>query len=426
MRHNAALITIVACGLALRVIWLLAAQPTPVSDFHAYRMLAEDLIDHRQLGYPARTSFYLPMQPAYLAVWMLVSRAATWLALAPIVASTASVGLIYAIGRRIYATRQTALIAAALFAFVPMFVLFSPVLATEHLFVLLMLAAMLAVVTLGDGPPWLAVVAGGLAGLAMLTRGEAVFYIPALVLFVWVASGISSVTARIRTTLLIGLGVLVIIGPWYVRNALVAAPDAGLSTGAGINFYFAHNDSGTYGWYPEGSPLDGLGAEEANRLGWELGLRYLREHPLSLVDDIGYGTVQLVRTPDYALFWSTQQVTPGGDPLNPESFEDRPISYRWMLQAMLALPVLLVLGLAALVAYRRWSRSLIWLIVPLIVSTWMLRTVVYWAKPRYGYFLHVMLVFVAAITISALVEANRGARIEGTGAQQRDAAAGIS
>lgn len=74
---------------------------------------------------------------------------------------------------------------------------------------------------------------------------------------------------------------------------------------------------------------------------------------------------------------------------------------------MLTVPALLALAVAALFAYRTWTRQLIWLIVPLIASSWILRTVIYWAKPRYGYFIQVILVFVAALAVSAIVDLDR-------------------
>jgi 4-amino-4-deoxy-L-arabinose transferase-like glycosyltransferase len=404
---NKAILFILLGAFLLRVVWLLMAHPTPVSDWHAYRQLAADILDHRQFGYPERTSFYLPMHPFHLAVWSLFSRTALWLSLSSVMLSTLSVGLIYAIGLRIYAKRRTALIAAALFAILPMFVFFSPVLATEHLFIVFMLAAMLSLVSLAPRSTALAIFVGVFAGLAILTRGEGVFYVPALVLFLWVGSAIPSRKDRLRMTLLIGLGLIIITGPWYVRNSLIASPDTGLSAGAGINFYFSHNDSGIYGWYPEGSPLDGLNTEEANRLGWELGFAYLRENPTHLIRDVGYGTGQLLTTPDYALFWSTRGLEQGGDPLDPAFFYAKDIRFRWVSDFILAIPVLLVLSAAALFAYRTWSRQVIWLILPLIASSWILRTVLYWAKPRYGYFIHVMLVFIAALAIAAIIESNR-------------------
>jgi 4-amino-4-deoxy-L-arabinose transferase-like glycosyltransferase len=411
LAENKAFVIVLLGAFIVRVAWLLVAQPTPVSDWHAYRQLAADLIDHRQFGYPERTSFYLPAHPFHLAVWTLISRSALWLGLSSVVLSTVSVGLTYAIGVRVYAHRRTALIAAALMAFLPLFVLFSPVLATEHLFMVFMLAAMLGLVHLGIRSVVLATFVGAFAGLAILTRGEAVFYIPALVLFVWFGAGLPGARERFRMTLLIGLGVIVVIGPWYVRNSFLASPDTGLSAGAGINFYFAHNDSGLYGWYPEGSPLDGHNTEEANRLGWQLGFAYLREDPAHLVRDVGYGTVELLKTPEYALFWSTRGLEAGGDPLDPASFTEKDVPFRWLLEAALAVPFLLVLAAAALLAYRRWSRQVAWLVLPLIASSWILRTVIYWAKPRYGYFIQVMLVFLAAIALSAIVDSNRRAGV---------------
>jgi 4-amino-4-deoxy-L-arabinose transferase-like glycosyltransferase len=407
--ENRAFVGVLLGAFVVRVTWLLISQPTPVSDWHAYRQLAADLIDHGQFGYPERTSFYLPAHPFHLALWTLISRSALWLSLSSVVLSTVSVGLIHAIGVRIYASRRTAVIAAALFAFLPLFVLFSPVLATEHLFIVFMLSALLGLVHLGVRSAVLATLVGVFAGLAILTRGEAVFYIPALVLFVWLGAGLPGAKERFRMTLLIGLGIVIIIGPWYVRNSFLASPDTGLSAGAGINFYFAHNDSGLYGWYPEGSPLEGHNTEEANRLGWELGFAYLREDPAHLLRDVGYGTVELLKTPEYALFWSTRGLEAGGDALDPASFTEKDVPFEWLLEAALAVPFLLVLGAAALLAYRTWSRKLIWLILPLIASTWILRTVIYWAKPRYGYFLSVMLVFIAAITLAAIVDTNRRA-----------------
>jgi len=407
--ENSAILLIVLGGFVVRVIWLLLAQPTPVSDFHAYRELAADLVDHRQLGFPVRTTFYLPGHPFHLALWTLISRSDLWLGLSSVVLSTASVGLVYAVGLRVNANRRTALFAAGLFAFLPVFVFYSPVLATEHLFVACMLAAMLLLLNVGARSGVTAALVGVSAGAAMLTRGEGVFYVPALVLYLWFGSGIPRVVDRMRMTVLIGLGILIIVGPWYVRNSTIASPDTGLSAGAGINFYFAHNDTGLYGWYPEGSPLEGLNAEEANRLGWELGFAYIREDPMHLVRDIGFGTVQLLKTPEYALFWSTRGVVPGGDPYDPESYFEKDVRGGWLWWAALEIPVLLVLAFASLLAYRSWTRTLMLLIVPLIASSWVLRTVIYWAKPRYGYFMMVMLVFIAAIALSAIVATNRRA-----------------
>ena len=232
--ENKAFVVVLLGAFIVRVTWLLIAQPTPVSDWHAYRQLAADLIDHGQFGYPERTSFYLPAHPSHLALWTLFSRSALWLGLSSVVLSTVSVALIHAIGVRLYANRRTAVIAAALFAFLPLFVLFSPVLATEHLFIVFMLSGLLGLVHLDAGRGVLATVGGVFVGLAILTRGEAVFYVPALVLFVWLGSGVPAAKERFRMTLLIGLGIVtyVMVRSYMVDSMLFQF--GGLAIGAAV------------------------------------------------------------------------------------------------------------------------------------------------------------------------------------------------
>jgi len=412
LRAHWPLLAIAALGFALRLAWLLYAQPTPVSDWHAYRQLAADLLDHRQFGYPERTTFYLPMHPFHLALWSLVSRSAAWLGFSSVVLSTATIGLVYAVARRLFADVRSALISAALFAVLPLFVLFSPVLATEHLFIALMLSSILCLLHL-TGRSWhIAAAAGLFAGAAILTRGEGVFYVPALVLFIWVGTSGASWKDRLWLTAALGAGIAVIVMPWYVRNSAIARPETGLSDGAGINFYFAHNDSGTYGWYPEGSPFEGLDSDEANRLGWELGLAYLRENPLASWETSLSGRRNCCARPSIRSTGARAGWCPAETRSIPASFVENPIRFDWAYDFVLAVPVLLVLGAAALLAYRRWPHPVVWLVAPLIVSSWLLRTVLYWAKPRYGYFIHVMLVFVAAIALAAIIDANRSTRRE--------------
>ena len=282
--QNRWILFILSLAFILRLAWLFYAQPVPISDFNDYRTLAEGILDHGQFGYPEPTSFFLPVHPTSVAALMLVSRADLWLGFGMVLVSTASCLLIYLVARRVLARERPSLIAAAIFAFLPVFVLYSPVLATEHLFIVLMLLAMLAVVTLRGSTGWRELAVGLLLGLAILTRGEALFYAPAFLFYLWVGR---TTPRRIkwRQSMLIIIGIVVVLVPWYVRNAVVVAGDTGLSASAGVNFYFAHNDSGFYGAYTEGSPLQGLSAVDASREGWRLAFEYLRENPLRLVKD---------------------------------------------------------------------------------------------------------------------------------------------
>ena len=402
--QNRWILFILSLAFILRLAWLFYAQPVPISDFNDYRTLAEGILDHGQFGYPEPTSFFLPVHPTLVAALMLVSRADLWLGFGMVLVSTASCLLIYLVARRVLARERPSLIAAAIFAFLPVFVLYSPVLATEHLFIVLMLLAMLAVVTLRGSTGWRELAVGLLLGLAILTRGEALFYAPALLFYLWVGT---TTPRRIkwRQSMLIIVGIVVVLVPWYVRNAVVVTGETGLSASAGVNFYFAHNDSGFYGAYTEGSPLQGLSAVDASREGWRLAFEYLRENPLRLVKDTRRATQELFGDPDYALFLSTRDIRFRGDP---DHF-DKALRFTTSLGQALRLTATLLIAAAAfsLLLVPLWTRPLATLVLPLIVSSWALRTVIYWAIPRYGYFISVMLVLFSALTIDALIGVTR-------------------
>ncbi|GMQ85605.1 MAG: hypothetical protein BMS9Abin07_1172 [Acidimicrobiia bacterium] len=398
--RNRWILLILSLAFILRVAWLLYAQPVPVSDFNDYRTLAEGMLDHGQFGYPEPTSFFLPVHPTLVAALMLVSRADLWLGFGMVLVSTASCLLVYLVARHVLVGERASLIAAVVFAVFPAFVLYSPVLATEHLFIALILLAMLAVVTLPGATGWRGLAVGLLLGLAILTRGEALFYIPAFLFYVWVGRAIPR-RIRWRQSALIIIGVAVVLAPWYIRNTVVVSGDTGLSASAGVNFYFAHNGSGFYGAYTEGSPLQGLSAEDASREGWRLAFEYLGANPLRLVKDTRRATQELFADPDYALFLSTRDVRFRGDP---DHF-DKALRFTTSLGQVLRLSATLLIAAAvlSLLLVPLWTRPLATLILPLIVSSWVLRTVIYWAIPRYGYFISVMLVFFSALTIDALI-----------------------
>ncbi|MEZ5175702.1 MAG: glycosyltransferase family 39 protein [Acidimicrobiia bacterium] len=419
-RERVPIVIIVGAGFLIRLAWLLHADPVPVSDFNDYRTLAVGIVDHGQFGYPEPTSFFLPLHPVYLSVFAFFSRSDVWLGLSMVVLGTISIGLVYLAALRVLATQRAALIAAGLFAFYPTLVLFSPILATEHLFVALMLGAIAVLTRIDRRPAVYAGIVGILVGCAVLTRGEAVFYVPAILLFIWVGNKLPTPRTRIIVSALVAAGIFVVVLPWYVRNAIVVDPNAGLSSSAGLNFYFAHNDSGNYGDFIEGNPLYGLPPEEASRLGWELGFKHIREHPLNLVKDVWKGTLHLFASPDYSVFWATQQPAYRGDP----EFVQRYVRFAttFLQLARMATAGLLAAALLSLLAYRAWRRELWALIIPLAVSSWLLRTVIYWAKPRYAYFVTVILIFVAAFTIDVLVGSNR--RLPRDGTRRVDVAAG--
>lgn len=391
---------LIALAFVVRLAWLLYAQPAPVSDFNDYRTLARDLLEHRQFGYPEPTAFFLPVHPLLLALFMLVSSSDFWLGLGMVVVSTVAPYLLFRIALAVWHDRVVAYVAAGIAAVFPTFVLFAPVLATEHLFTVLMLGAMLSILRLRSrSSRWVSVSTGALLGVAALTRGEAIFYVPAFVLFVWLGAGLDGVRDRLVHIGAMVLAIVIVLLPWSLRNSLVVAPDAGLSSSAGMNFYFAHNGSGNYGPY-EPNPLSGLPAADASRRGWSLAFDYLGENPLRLFKDVRIGVTRFFGFDDYPLFWSTRDIDHRGD----RDFTTKPLRLSVVLgqSNRVAATGLLVIAAASVLMWGTWTTEVRTLLLPLILSPLVLRTVIYWAMPRFRYFFDVLAVLLAAAAIVAL------------------------
>jgi hypothetical protein len=95
-------------------------------------------------------------------------------------ASVAAMGLVYALGRRLYG-RQAALLAVAVMALSPFNILFAPTAFTDPLMVSLVLAAIYLAVAGRWG--W----AGVVAGLAVATKQQGIFFVPLVATVGWIA-----------------------------------------------------------------------------------------------------------------------------------------------------------------------------------------------------------------------------------------------
>lgn len=95
-----------------------------------------------------------------------------------LLATVAAVPLVFGLGRRLY-DAPTGLLAAALFVLSPFTILFAPTALTDPLLVTLVLAACWA--ASAGRPAW----AGLLAGLALATKQQAVFFLPLVLALAW-------------------------------------------------------------------------------------------------------------------------------------------------------------------------------------------------------------------------------------------------
>jgi 4-amino-4-deoxy-L-arabinose transferase-like glycosyltransferase len=134
-----------------------------------------------------------------------------------------------------------ALLAGIFIATNPLFHVYTQWLYTEMLFTFLLLCGLLL---LSYSPRWWKLLLAGVAlGAAMLTRGNVVLMLPML----------PFIYKPLRKLIPVGIGVLLIVAPWAIRNATLLNEFIPFSTGAGTVIWGASNPE-TFGIEPLGPP----------------------------------------------------------------------------------------------------------------------------------------------------------------------------
>ena len=181
--------------------------------------------------------------------------------------------------RKGHACQSSAMVAAALAAFNPYYVLASELILSEALFMPLMLLTLLGLAAIwrpgGNGeesrtdrvePRWVGLKAVGVGiagGAATLTRPSWALFLP-LILFGWVVDSVVSRRRRKETFQaagLVALGVVIVMGPWWVRNSRIFGRFVPTAIWLGASLYDGLNPGAT-----GASEMSFLGDPEFKRL----------------------------------------------------------------------------------------------------------------------------------------------------------------
>jgi hypothetical protein len=387
------LVWITLGALALRMAWLVAAQPAAVSDALGYKSLAQRWVEegrYERFGEP--TAWRTPGYVALLAAGIVVSDSDLWLGAINVVVATAVVPLVALLSRRLGLGWGVSLGAAGIAAVMSPLVLWAPVQGPENLQAPLLLAALAAAADRRGGwrrAAWV----GVLFGAAMLVRPESLVYLPCATVAMLPGS-LRSVALR---SLVVGAVALLVCTPWLVRNHLQVGP-VGFSSVGGVNFYFAHG-ADDYGFeHYDRTPLAGLDEVGMSRRGYELGLERLREDPGRLARTVATGTARLYGAPRYAPYFSSR----GFAAEHPYPLRVDPGLIAAVRTANLAIwygvAALAAAGwVVALVRHRRAAA----VIGSFVAANWVCFAVVFWALPRYRFPVEPMLCIAAAIALHA-------------------------
>lgn len=248
------------------------------------------------------------------------------------------------------------LVAAALVAFHPYFILTSTLILTEAVFLPLMLFGLWALAVLwteggeiSERRRWAWALGGGLAwGAAVLVRPSWALF-PPVALVAWViAAGRGRRVAAIRGSVLAVLGIVIVMAPWWVRNERLFGRFVPTAIWTGASLYDGLNPRATgasdmdFMNEPELWPLD---EETQDALLRDRALAFARERP---------GRALELAVIKFGRYWSPWP--------NAESFRSPLVT---LVSASFTIPLFVLMGLG-LWDCRRDPRALVVLAGPLL------------------------------------------------------------
>jgi 4-amino-4-deoxy-L-arabinose transferase-like glycosyltransferase len=296
------LVVLLGAGAVVRLLFWYSfrAEPLNVWDERDYHALAANLLEHGEYTFTpggTPTSLRPPLFPAVVAGIYAVAGAGNYAAVRLVLAvlSLLTVVVTYRLGRAV-ATPRVALWAAGLLCFYPSLLAYNNLLLAEVPFTFLLTTSCLLVVrAIQRGSVGLAVAAGGMLGLAALTRSVVWLAPPFLAGFlaiVWPTGRVRGLAAGAALV----AAFAVTIAPWSVRNTRLQETFVAIDVMGGRNFMM-----GNYRHTPLYRSWDAISIEgdrawdhevcatyrrdmrtsqgKVDKLAMTLGLKFARENP---------------------------------------------------------------------------------------------------------------------------------------------------
>ena len=237
-RRVCASVFLLALVVRLAATAVVGVSTLRFGDAQAY-LFAADEIAHRA-RYPDRTDPYFFRPPAYplflVAATLGHSDCIPCAKIANCFLGAAAALILCVLSARIFRRRAVAIATGLVAAVHPGLVLVSTDVQTEPLFMLLLLGAGLFLLVAADRPSSnAAIVAGGLLGLAALTRPSALALAPLLIAPLFDRRYPHRVGLHLAASA--GLGFLLALTPWTLRNAVVFHEFIPISDASGFSLY---------------------------------------------------------------------------------------------------------------------------------------------------------------------------------------------
>ncbi len=292
-----AAVVVFLAALLIRILFIALVPAPPFgNDMITYEGIAKNLLEGRwHFGWGDEPSAHRePVYPLFVAAIYKISgesRAAVHYTQAVVCA--AACGLLVLLASRLLRSRWAAVLAGALAAIYPPFLMQIQTILTEPLATFLLLVAAYLVVVGWSGTKPAALAWGGFfLGLATLTRAANLMYAPLLALLLLTVSGPRG-RPGLKSPAVFLIVFLAVLSPWIIRNYVVFDRFIPVAVNAGGSFFRGNYDEGTLGamhsnyepQMPEEitSRYEDLDEVGIDRLLMKEGVEYVRNHPSTFV-----------------------------------------------------------------------------------------------------------------------------------------------
>ncbi|HJQ41654.1 MAG TPA: acyltransferase family protein, partial [Jatrophihabitantaceae bacterium] len=308
-------IGLLGLALVVRVGYVLATRHyVPKADSADYQRIAASIAHGHGFGPSViapgggPSAFRPPLYPGFLgALYTVVGVHVQLARLAQALLGTVSVGLIGALGHRLFG-RRAAIASMGIAAVYPPLIFMGSALLSESLAIPLELAAVLAALHARNATKpwrWVALV-GALAGLGVLNRPNAALLLVPFVVIVAPSWRVRR-DALLRGALVLGVAALV-VAPWLARDVRTMGDVVPLTTQGGLVMAGTYNDvarhDGNYpaGWrepnlVPEYAAIlashPNMGEVEMEQRFRSGALDYVRTHPTYVAEVVAWNTARL-------------------------------------------------------------------------------------------------------------------------------------
>ncbi len=301
--------------LALLFLWYQTGQGSRLpADATMYHQIAQSLVKGEGFQLEGKpTSRRPPFYPFFIAVLLKYMPFPLGVQIAQAVLGALSCVILYGLGKEMF-NSKVGLVAAGIFAADYLSVRQAISVMPEVIFVFWLLGSFYFLVWAKKREIKYGYLAAGIsAGLSLLTKDFLVFYIPFVGgWLLWEPGGPKKVCFKRALVFLIGL--ILVVGPWVIRNCRVHRQFVLISAYAGHNVYFGNNEQVTARteggqWefgrdvvLPEDPQAPPLGTIEADRYFFKKGVDFIQRHPARFFELMGRKIVKMWRP--YGTDWS--------------------------------------------------------------------------------------------------------------------------